>query len=67
MSDIPYWVVPNARVPITHRLRFAAEVLNAMAACRQRPLPKMASRRVFRMAMEKQRRRRLKLWTGNVR
>lgn len=68
MSDVPYWVVPNARVPIPHRLRYAAEAMNAMKAVAKRPkAPPMAARRIFRMAMEQQRRRTLKRLMGNIR
>ena len=67
MSDNqPYWVVPNVRVPIGSRLRFAADVANAVRAVKH-GLPRMAQRRAFRMAMERQTRRRLKLWRENVR
>ena len=68
MGGEPYWVVPNARVPIPHRLRYAAEVVNAMKAVAKRPkAPSFAARRIFRMAMEQQRRRTLKRWMGNIR
>lgn len=59
-------VLPHQRIPITMRLRFAAEVFNA-----SRSVPAVASRmrqrRCFRMAMLKQKRRVLKLWRGTIR
>lgn len=66
MSDTaPYWVVPGVRVPIGHRLRFAADVAMAFRAV-PKGLPAMAQRRALRMAMVKRARLRLKLWRGNI-
>lgn len=66
MPDAPFWVVPGARVPIPARCRFAAEVFNA-----SRAVPPgaglMRQRRCFRLAMEKQKRRGLRVWRGTVR
>jgi hypothetical protein len=62
----PFPVVPGVRVPIGWRLRFAADVM-ASAAEVPKGAPLMRQRKVFRMAMEKRRRRRLKLWRENVR
>lgn len=59
-------ILPHHRIPISMRCRFAAEVFNA-----SRSVPRgagyMRQRRCFRLAMEKQKRRVLKLWKGTVR
>jgi hypothetical protein len=58
-------ILPHQRIPITMRMRFAAEVISASGQ-----VPKGASimrqRRCFRMAMEKQKRRTLRLWRGTI-
>lgn len=61
-----FTILPHQRIPIPMRMRFAAECLMA-----SRAVPKDAiearQRRCFRLAMEKQKRRVLKLWRGTVR
>lgn len=59
-------ILPHQRIPITMRLRFAAEVMMATRAV-PRAAGLMRQRRCFRLAMVKQKRRVLKLWRGNIR
>ena len=72
MADDPrhqltrFTILPHQRVPIGMRARFAAEVMNA-----SRHVPagasRMRARRCFRLAMEKQKRRHMKLWRATIR
>jgi hypothetical protein len=62
----PFPVIPAVRVPIGWRLRFAADVLMSATQV-PKGAPLMRQRRVFRLAMEKRLRLRLKMPRGNVR
>jgi hypothetical protein len=59
-------ILPHQRVPIPMRARFAAEVFNASRSV-PRGAPEMRQRRCFRLAMEKQKRRVMRLWRGTIR
>jgi hypothetical protein len=61
-----FTILPHQRIPIPMRLRFAAECLMASRAVPKDASP-MRQRRCFRLAMEKQKRRMLRLWRGAVR
>lgn len=65
MSDrFPIW--PNVRIPIGARLRIFSDVLASMEKV-TRGAPIMRQRRQFRLAMEKRKRQRLRLWRENMR
>jgi hypothetical protein len=66
MSDAPYPVWPTVRVPIGARMRIFADVLASMDRV-TKGAPVMRQRRQFRLAMEKRRIKRLRLWRENVR
>jgi hypothetical protein len=67
MSD-PFPIWPYVRIPMGMRLRLVADVMNATKAVKLPPnAPAMQRRRAWRMAMEKQKRRKLRLWRENVR
>ncbi len=59
-------ILEHQRVPIPMRALFAAQVFNASRHI-PKNAPRMRQRRCFRLAMEKQRRRRVRLWRGTVR
>ena len=59
-------ILPHQRIPIPMRLRFATECLLASRAVPKDASP-MRQRRCFRLAMEKQKRRLLRVWRGTVR
>lgn len=69
MSEaFPVW--PYVRIPMGMRLRLVADVVNAtkhVARTLPKGAPAMQQRRAFRLAMEKQKRRKLRLWRENVR
>jgi hypothetical protein len=60
-----FMILPHQRIPITMRMRFAAECLMASGDVPKDASP-MRQRRCFRMAMEKQKRRVLRLWRGTI-
>ena len=59
-------IIPGGRIPIGARLRVFSDVLASMDAV-QRGAPVMRQRRQFRLAMEKRKRIRLRVWRENVR
>jgi len=59
-------IIPGVRIPIGTRLRVFSDVLASMDAV-QRGAPVMRQRRQFRLAMEKRKRIRLRVWRENVR
>ena len=59
-------ILPNVRIPIGARLRIFADVVASMEEV-QKGAPVMRQRRQFRLAMEKRKRVRLRLWKENVR
>lgn len=66
MKDAPYPVWPTVRVPMGARLRIFADVVVSLEA-RTKGAPAMRQRRQFRLAMEKRRLKKLRLWRDNVR
>jgi hypothetical protein len=60
-----FQILPHQRIPITMRMRFAAEVISASALV-PKGASRMRQRRCFRMAMERQKRRVLRLWRGTI-
>jgi hypothetical protein len=60
-----FQVLPHQRIPIPMRMRFAVEVMMASRAV-PKGAPMMRQRRCFRLAMEKQKRRIIKLMRENV-
>jgi hypothetical protein len=64
---IDQWrIIPGVRIPIGARLRIFSDVVASMDAV-TKGAPIMRQRRQFRLAMEKRKRRRLRLWKENVR
>lgn len=61
-----FQILPHQRIPIPMRMRFFAEVLNAMK-CVDRRAPDMRQARQFRRGMEKMRFKRLKALRRNFR
>ena len=59
-------IVPNVRIPIGARMRIFSDVLASMQGVTT-GAPIMRQRRQFRLAMEKRKRVRLRLWKANVR
>lgn len=59
-------ILPNVRIPIGARLRIFSDVVASMNGV-QKGAPIMRQRRQFRLAMEKRKRKRLRLWKENVR
>jgi hypothetical protein len=67
MGEAPRWpVLALVRIPIGARLRVFADVLASMEKV-AKGAPTMRQRRQFRLAMEKRKRARLRLWRGNMR
>jgi hypothetical protein len=60
MSD-PWKIIPGVRIPIGSRLRIFSDVLASMSAV-TKGASLMRQRRQFRLAMEKRKRARLRLW-----
>lgn len=65
MSD-RFPIVPGVRIPMGARLRIFSDVVASMDKV-TRGAPRMRQRRQFRLAMEKRKRVRLRLWKENVR
>jgi hypothetical protein len=62
MSD-PWKIIPGVRIPIGARLRIFSDVLASMSAV-TKGAPVMRQRRQFRLAMEKRKRQRLRVWSA---
>jgi hypothetical protein len=65
MTD-PWRIIPGVRIPIGARLRVFSDVLACMDKVTN-GAPVMRRRRQFRLAMEKRKRKRLRLWRENMR
>lgn len=63
-QDEPVPILNRYRVTIPMRLRFFAEVANAMHVARKAKgtVSRMRARRLFRLGMEKQRIRKMRTW-----
>jgi hypothetical protein len=66
MTEAPFPVWPTVRVPMGARMRIFSDVLTSMQAV-TKDAPRMRQRRQFRLAMEKRRLKKLRLWRENVR
>jgi hypothetical protein len=60
MSDA-WKIIPGVRIPIGARLRIFSDVLASMSEV-TKGAPIMRQRRQFRLAMEKRKRKQLRLW-----